>query len=124
MFQPENFQHGEIAEILGRLSYLTDINKKVLFCESGYRTISFVCLSLYFDNFFARKTVGCRETPRDGLFPSLSLSELPKLYPIMTNGIFITCNTLDFSDHDPVYDKLMIRINGSNGFNISTHFLR
>ena len=32
------------------------------------RTIYFGCLSLYFDNFFARKTVGSRETPRDGLF--------------------------------------------------------
>ena len=58
------------------------------------------------------------------IFPSVSLSELPKLYPIITNGIFITCNTLDFSDHDPGYDKLMIRINGSNGFKISTNFLR
>ena len=27
----------------------------------------FGCLSLYFDNFFARKTVGSRETPQDGL---------------------------------------------------------
>ena len=31
------------------------------------RTIYFGCLSLYFDNFFARKTVGSRETQRDGL---------------------------------------------------------
>ena len=46
------------------------------------------------------------------------------IIPSVTNGIFITCNTLDFSDHDPVYDKLMIRINGSNGFKIGTHFLR
>ena len=28
----------------------------------------FGCLSLYFDNFFARKKVGSRETPRDDLF--------------------------------------------------------
>ena len=37
---------------------------------------------------------------------------------------FITCNTLDFYDHDPVYDKLLIRINGSNTFKISIHFSR
>ena len=32
------------------------------------RTIYFGCLSLYFDNFLARKTVGSRETLRAGLF--------------------------------------------------------
>ena len=32
------------------------------------RTIYFGGLSLYFENFLARKTVGSRETPRDGLF--------------------------------------------------------
>ena len=31
------------------------------------RTTYFGCLSLYFDNFFARKMVGSRETPRDGV---------------------------------------------------------
>ena len=36
------------------------------FCGSS-RTLHFGGLSLYFDNFLVRKTVGSRETPRDGL---------------------------------------------------------
>ena len=40
----------------------------------GPQNYYFGCLSLYFDNFFARKTVGSRENPRDGLFPSVSCS--------------------------------------------------
>ena len=55
------------------------------------------------------------------LCPSLNY---PNSNQLCLMVFFITCNTLDFSDHDPVYDKLMIRINGSKGFKISTHFLR
>ena len=40
------------------------------------RTIYFGYLSLYFDYFFARKTVGSRETPRDGLLLLLLLNAL------------------------------------------------
>ena len=38
-----------------------------------HRTIYFGGLSLYFDNFFARKTVGSRETSRDGLLSLVSI---------------------------------------------------
>ena len=34
----------------------------------GPRTLHFGGLSLYFENFLARKTVGSRETLREGLF--------------------------------------------------------
>ena len=37
----------------------------------GPQTLHCGSLSLYFDNFFVRKTVGSRETPRDGLFSTV-----------------------------------------------------
>ena len=40
-------------------------------------TISFGSLSLDFDNFFGRKTVGSRETPRDGLLELKSIEIIP-----------------------------------------------
>ena len=44
-------------------------------------TIYFGGLSLYFDNFFARKTVGSRETPQDGLLIfNLSISHFNLAY--------------------------------------------
>ena len=58
----------------------------------GVPNSTFFGLSLYFDNLFARKTVGSRETPRDGLFLCIAehcLEFLYKLSTIMVNYTII-----------------------------------